>query len=392
MGFIDDIETIIAATPAERQTMLFSATLDGEIGRMAARITHDPQTIRICRLTDKHENIEQKVHFVDDLAHKESPARPPAARCLAGSGRDLHATKRDADTIADQLTGASFAAAPLHGDMHQGARNRTALTAMRRCQCRILVATDVAARGIDVPASPTSSTTTCRSSRKTILHQPHRPLPYRQQWRRRVAGEPRRRHPREADRGALPKTDSGRCRSRPRTQSAPGAAAQTGWLETGAGPEAGTTRTVAITATAMATSATANPAAPRHEGMPPVVSAAKAIAATAPTVSTSAPTTSATAERAPHHAPMSVRTISATVPTTNRVANIAATVPTATVARVPPPRRADGFRQRRVFRRCAAPDLDRSLIRVASLPDKMTAGDPAVWVFSPRRAGEDSGQ
>ncbi|HNJ76253.1 MAG TPA: DEAD/DEAH box helicase, partial [Azospira sp.] len=150
MGFIDDIETIIAATPAERQTMLFSATLEGDVGRMAERITREPQIIRIASSQTKHENIEQKVHFVDDQSHKN--------RLLDHLLRDaaLHqaviftATKRDADEIAEQLNVAGFAAAPLHGDMHQGARNRT-LNALRHGQLRILVATDVAARGIDVP-------------------------------------------------------------------------------------------------------------------------------------------------------------------------------------------------------------------------------------------------
>ncbi len=150
MGFIEDIETIIAATPASRQTMLFSATLEGDVGRMAERITREPQIIRIASSQTKHENIEQKVHFVDDQAHKN--------RLLDHLLRDaaLHqaviftATKRDADEIAEQLNVAGFAAAPLHGDMHQGARNRT-LNALRRGQLRILVATDVAARGIDVP-------------------------------------------------------------------------------------------------------------------------------------------------------------------------------------------------------------------------------------------------
>lgn len=150
MGFIEDIETIIAATPESRQTMLFSATLDGEIGRMAQRITRNPQVISIAGSQTKHENIEQKMHFVDDMGHKN--------RLLDHLLRDasLHqaviftATKRDADNIAGQLSDAGFAAAPLHGDMHQGARNRT-LNALRSGQLRILVATDVAARGIDVP-------------------------------------------------------------------------------------------------------------------------------------------------------------------------------------------------------------------------------------------------
>jgi superfamily II DNA/RNA helicase len=150
MGFIDDIEKIVAATPATRQTMLFSATLDGVVGNMARRITKDPMVIQIASASNRHENISQRVHFVDDLSHKN--------RLLDHLLRDesmdqavvFTATKRDADTIADRLNIAGFAAAALHGDMHQGARNRT-LDSLRRGQVRVLVATDVAARGIDVP-------------------------------------------------------------------------------------------------------------------------------------------------------------------------------------------------------------------------------------------------
>jgi superfamily II DNA/RNA helicase len=106
--------------------------------------------IQIASGTKRHENIVQKVHFVDDLSHKN--------RLLDHLLRDetldqavvFTATKRDADTIADRLNIAGFAAAALHGDMHQGARNRT-LDSMRRGQVKVLVATDVAARGIDVP-------------------------------------------------------------------------------------------------------------------------------------------------------------------------------------------------------------------------------------------------
>ncbi|MTW09076.1 DEAD/DEAH box helicase [Pseudoduganella eburnea] len=150
MGFIEDIEKIVAATPESRQTMLFSATLDGVVGNMARRITKDPLVIQINTATTKHENIAQRVHFVDDLSHKN--------RLLDHLLRDetmdqavvFTATKRDADTIADRLNIAGFSAAALHGDMHQGARNRT-LDGLRRGNVKVLVATDVAARGIDVP-------------------------------------------------------------------------------------------------------------------------------------------------------------------------------------------------------------------------------------------------
>lgn len=150
MGFIDDIEKIVATTPTTRQTMLFSATLDGIVGNMAKRITNNPHIIQISSSATKHENIVQRLHFVDDLLHKN--------RLLEYLLRDINvdqalvftATKRDADIIADRLNIAGFIAAALHGDMHQIARNRT-LNNLRRGKIRILVATDIAARGIDVP-------------------------------------------------------------------------------------------------------------------------------------------------------------------------------------------------------------------------------------------------
>ena len=150
MGFIDDIEKIVAATPASRQTMLFSATLDGVVGSMAQRITRDPVVIRINSATTRHENIMQCVHFVDDLSHKNRLLDHLLRDTSIDQALVFTATKRDADQLADRLNISGFSAAALHGDMHQGARNRT-LNSMRRGQLKILVATDVAARGIDVP-------------------------------------------------------------------------------------------------------------------------------------------------------------------------------------------------------------------------------------------------
>ncbi|MEF8724466.1 DEAD/DEAH box helicase [Candidatus Accumulibacter phosphatis] len=150
MGFIEDIEKIVSATPTERQTMLFSATLDGTVGEMAKRMTRNALQIRVDATTARHDNIEQRMHFVDDLSHKNRLLDHLLRDASIDQAVVFTATKRDADTVSDRLNVAGLNAAALHGDMHQGARNRT-LTAMRRGQVRILVATDVAARGIDVP-------------------------------------------------------------------------------------------------------------------------------------------------------------------------------------------------------------------------------------------------
>jgi len=150
MGFIEDIEKIVEATPATRQTMLFSATLDGVVGNMARRITRDPKVLQIASATTRHENIVQCVHFVDDLSHKNRMLDHLLRDVSMDQALVFTATKRDADTIADRLNIAGFAAAALHGDMRQGARNST-LESMRRGRVKVLVATDVAARGIDIP-------------------------------------------------------------------------------------------------------------------------------------------------------------------------------------------------------------------------------------------------
>ena len=150
MGFVEDIDAIIAATPDSRQTMLFSATLDGIVGKMAQRITHDPVVIRIATATTRHDSIQQSMHLVDDLPHKNKLLDHLLRDAAIDQAIVFTATKRDADLVAGRLNAVGFSAAALHGDMHQGARNRT-LNSLRRGHVKILVATDVAARGIDVP-------------------------------------------------------------------------------------------------------------------------------------------------------------------------------------------------------------------------------------------------
>ncbi|MBS0485696.1 MAG: DEAD/DEAH box helicase, partial [Proteobacteria bacterium] len=103
MGFIDDVETIAAATPATRQTLLFSATLDNAIDKVAAKLLKTPQRIQVATQKAKLDNIEQRLHYADDMSHKN--------RLLDHVLRDekvkqaivFTATKRDADTLADNL-------------------------------------------------------------------------------------------------------------------------------------------------------------------------------------------------------------------------------------------------------------------------------------------------
>ena len=149
MGFIDDIETIVEATPTDRQTLLFSATWDGAVGKLARKLTKDPEIIEVERVDDQGK-IEEQLLYCDDMRHKN--------RLLDHILRDANidqcviftSTKAMTEVIADELYEKGFAANCLHGDMPQGWRNRT-LMDLRKGRCKILVATDVAARGIDVP-------------------------------------------------------------------------------------------------------------------------------------------------------------------------------------------------------------------------------------------------
>jgi superfamily II DNA/RNA helicase len=149
MGFKDDIDAVVAKVPVDRQTLLFSATLDDSIIRMASSMMKNPVRIDVSGHKTRHENIEQRLLYADDLSHKN--------RLLDHLLRDTEvqqaivftSTKRAADDLALDLINQGHAAAALHGDMKQGARTRT-LENLKRGRLRVLVATDVAARGIDV--------------------------------------------------------------------------------------------------------------------------------------------------------------------------------------------------------------------------------------------------
>ncbi len=149
MGFIDDIETIVAATPSERQTLLFSATWDGMVGKLAQKLTNQPEKIDIAR-EEKQGKIDEQLLYCDDSRHKNRLLDFILRDTSIDQAVIFTATKAMSEQLADRLYENGFSANCLHGDMPQGWRNRT-LMDLRKGRIKILVATDVAARGIDVP-------------------------------------------------------------------------------------------------------------------------------------------------------------------------------------------------------------------------------------------------
>lgn len=149
MGFIDDVELIASRTPRTRQTVLFSATFDAAIARLAGKLLRNPVRIEVDADKAPPPAIEQRVHFIDDHAHKHRVLDYLLADVAMTQSIVFIATKRDAESLAARLRGEGHAAAALHGDMNQFERTRT-LSDVRRGSVRTLVATDVAARGLDV--------------------------------------------------------------------------------------------------------------------------------------------------------------------------------------------------------------------------------------------------
>ncbi|NRF70126.1 DEAD/DEAH box helicase [Aquincola sp. S2] len=150
MGFIDDITTIAQALPEQRQTLMFSATFAGNVGQLARQLTRDPQRISMQSHTDTHAQIEQRLHWADSPFHKHALLEQLLADRQLDQAVVFTSTQRDADELAYKLGEIGHQVAALHGGMPQGRRNRV-LQGLRQGQLRVLVATDVAARGIDVP-------------------------------------------------------------------------------------------------------------------------------------------------------------------------------------------------------------------------------------------------
>ncbi|MBI5576229.1 MAG: DEAD/DEAH box helicase [Deltaproteobacteria bacterium] len=149
MGFLPDVRRIISLVPEDRQTLLFSATIPGEILKLAGKIMRDPVRVTVSSASSPAaENVEHLVYYVE----KQDKAELLRRMLSEGAARNalvFTRTKRGADRLADQLVRANIRSEAIHGDRSQSARER-ALAKFKSGATRVLVATDVAARGLDI--------------------------------------------------------------------------------------------------------------------------------------------------------------------------------------------------------------------------------------------------
>ncbi len=170
LGFLPDVERLLALTPELRQTMLFSATMRGEVVTLARRHMRHPVNVRAESSTES-QTVPATAQFVYQVHDLDKPEI--IARILQATDHDrsivFTRTKRQAQRLADELIARGFPAAPLHGDMPQIARER-ALKRFRGGSVATLVATDVAARGIDVEGVTHVINYTCPEDEKNYVH------------------------------------------------------------------------------------------------------------------------------------------------------------------------------------------------------------------------------
>jgi superfamily II DNA/RNA helicase len=171
LGFLGDVEKLLASTPAGRHTMLFSATMPGPVVALARRYMTQPTHIRASEPDDDGATVKATAQFVY-RAHALDKIEV-LARILQAQGRGLTIvfarTKRTCAKVSDDLRERGFAAGALHGDLGQGAREQ-ALRAFRAGKIDVLVATDVAARGIDVEDVTHVINYQCPEDEKTYVH------------------------------------------------------------------------------------------------------------------------------------------------------------------------------------------------------------------------------
>ena len=148
LGFLQPIRRIVAHLPKQRQNLFFSATMPTEIGKLAGDLLVDPVKVSVAPQSTTVERVDQRLIFVEADRKRELLAElmadPAMSRTIV-----FTKTKRGADKVAKYLEASGITAAAIHGDKSQPQRER-ALAAFKAGQCRALVATDIAARGIDI--------------------------------------------------------------------------------------------------------------------------------------------------------------------------------------------------------------------------------------------------
>ena len=150
LGFADDLAELHELTKQRTQTMMFSATFAPRIMQLATRVMREPQRIQIDSPQDKHTSISQVMHWADNLEHKRKLLDHWLRDTSINQAVVFASTQVECDGLANDLVQEGFHAVALHGALNQGLRNRR-LGAFREGRVQILVATDVAARGLDVP-------------------------------------------------------------------------------------------------------------------------------------------------------------------------------------------------------------------------------------------------
>ncbi len=150
LGFADDLAEIHQLTANRHQTMMFSATFAPRIQQLAARVMRQPQRVEVDSPQEKHANIKQVLFWADNPHHKRQLLDHWLRDHTIDQAIVFASTQIECDALAADLQQVGFSAVALHGALSQGLRNRR-LMALRNGQVQILVATDVAARGIDVP-------------------------------------------------------------------------------------------------------------------------------------------------------------------------------------------------------------------------------------------------
>ena len=150
LGFLQPIRKIVSGLPKQRQNLFFSATMPGEIGKLAADLLHNPAQVAVTPTATTVERIDQRVLFVEADRKRQLLAELFAEGAMKRT-LIFTRTKRGADRVAKYLEGAGIGAGSIHGDKTQGQRER-ALASFKAGQFTALVATDIAARGIDIDA------------------------------------------------------------------------------------------------------------------------------------------------------------------------------------------------------------------------------------------------